>query len=245
MADLKVIPVIDILNGLVVHAVKGERSQYKPLQSSLVNSTQPMEVAKALHAWGFNELYIADLDAIIDCTNDFNTLNQIAQTGQTLMVDAGITSVDRAQKLLDSGVSKLIVGTETLESMAFVEEAVKHFGGDSVVVSLDLKNGKLLAKEGFDGSGNPLSLVQKFEDMGVEGVIVLDLARVGSGLGVDTALIEEMIEETMVDVYVGGGVRGMDDLVELRSLGVEGVLVATALHSGKISIADLKKEGFL
>jgi phosphoribosylformimino-5-aminoimidazole carboxamide ribotide isomerase len=161
------------------------------------------------------------------------------------MVDAGITNIDRAEKLLDSGVSKLIVGTETLQTTAFVEEAVKRFGGDHVIISLDMKNGILLTKDGFDWSGDPLSLVQKFEDMGVEGVIVLDLARVGSGLGVDTALIEELIEETMVDVYVGGGVRGMADLVELRSLGVEGVLVATALHNGKISIEDLKKEGFL
>lgn len=244
-ADLKVIPVIDILNSLVVHAVKGERSQYKPLQSSIIDSAQPLEVAKALQALGFKELYVADLDAIISCTSDFGILNQIAQTGLTLLVDAGITSVDRAQKLFGSGVSKLIVGTETLQTTAFVEEALKGFGGDRVVISLDLKNGKLLAKEGFDGSGDPLSLVQKFEDMGVEEVIVLDLARVGSGLGVDTAFIGELIEETTVDVYVGGGVRGLDDLVELRSLGVAGALVATALHNGKITIEGLKKEGFL
>ena len=67
------------------------------------------------------------------------------------MVDAGVTSIERAQKLLDSGVSKLIIGTETLQSKNFVAQAVEIFGSDRVVVSLDLKGDKILVKLGFDG----------------------------------------------------------------------------------------------
>ena len=243
---LKVVPVIDVLNGVVVHAVRGKRSEYKPLDSILFKSVEPVEVAKAFRNIGFGELYVADLDAIIDCSSDFQTLKNIAdETELKLMVDAGVTSIERAQKLLDSGVSKLIIGTETLQKKSFVAEAVKLFGSERVVVSLDLKGNKILVKMGFDGCNDPMCLMREFKKMGVSQVIVLDLARVGSGEGVNVDFLKKVIAEEGVDVYVGGGVRDIDDLVALKNLGVSGVLVATALHMGKISIDTLKQHGLL
>ena len=243
---MKVIPVIDILNGKAVHAVKGQRRNYQPLESILFKSVEPLEVAKGFKALGFTELYVADLDAIVDCSADFEVFKHIAgETGLRLMVDAGVTNMERAQKLLGKGVSKLIVGTETLQSKKFVEQAVDIFGGDRVVVSLDLKGNKTIVKLGFDGCSDPISLLKDFKSMGVSQVIVLDLTRVGSGEGVNTGFLKQVIEEVGVEVYVGGGVRGIADLVELRNLGISGALVATSLHTGKISVAQLKQEGFL
>lgn len=243
---MKVIPVIDVLNGIVVHAVRGKRQEYKPLQSTLTTSTDPIEVAKALKNLSFTELYVADLDAIIDCASNFQTLKRMAdETGLKLMVDAGVTSLDRARKLLGSGVSKLIVGTETLESKSFVAEAVRQFGSDRVVVSLDLKGEKVLTKAGFDGSHDAMALLAEFKVLGVSQVIVLDLLRVGSGEGVNVDFLKRVMAEVGVTVYCGGGVRSIDDLLELRKLGVAGALIATALHSGKISVLDLKRAGFL
>ena len=98
---MKVIPVIDILNGIVVHAVRGKRSEYKPLESILFKSVEPVEVAKAFKTLGFSELYVADLDAIIDCSTNFEVFKHMAEeTGLHLMVDAGVTNIERAQKLL-------------------------------------------------------------------------------------------------------------------------------------------------
>ena len=77
--NLKVIPVIDILNGVAVHAIRGERSNYKPLQSSLFKSADPVDVAGVFKTLGFRELYVADLDAIIDCSNDFHTLKGVQE----------------------------------------------------------------------------------------------------------------------------------------------------------------------
>jgi phosphoribosylformimino-5-aminoimidazole carboxamide ribotide isomerase len=189
---------------------------------------------------------VADLDAIIDCSSHFQPLRSIAdETGLKVMVDAGVTSVPRAQKLLASGVSKLIIGTETLQSKKFVEQAVEIFGSDRVVVSLDLKGDKILVKMGFDGCLNLICLLQDFKQMGITQIIVLDLLRIGSNEGVNTDFIKKVIAEVGVDVYVGGGVRDINDLTELRNIGVSGVLIASALHTGKISIDDLKREGFL
>jgi phosphoribosylformimino-5-aminoimidazole carboxamide ribotide isomerase len=243
---LKVIPVIDILNGQLVHAVRGKRNEYQPLQSILTQSLKPKEVAQTLRKLGFCDLYIADLDAIIDCSTNFQPFKQIAeQTSLKLMIDAGITSIERAKKLLSSGVSKLIVGTETLTSKSFVAEAVKLFGSERVMVSLDLKGEKVLVTMGFDGCKSSLCLLQDFKKMGVSQVIILDLTRIGSGEGVNVDFLRKVREEIGVAVYAGGGVRNITDLVELRNLGISGALVGTALHTGKISIKELKQAGFL
>jgi phosphoribosylformimino-5-aminoimidazole carboxamide ribotide isomerase len=243
---LKVVPVIDILNGAVVHAVKGRRSEYKPLESVLTKSTDPIGVAEAFKTLGFSELYIADLDAIIDCRDDFAQIRQISEkTGFSLLVDAGVTGIERAHKLMKTGVVKLIIGTETLKSKAFVAEALQHFGSDHVVVSLDLKEGKVLAQPSFIGPTEPMQLLREFKNMGVRQVIVLDLSRVGSGEGVDIEFLKEAIAKTGLEVYVGGGVRDITDLIELREIGVSGALIATSLHTGEIVIADLKREGFV
>jgi phosphoribosylformimino-5-aminoimidazole carboxamide ribotide isomerase len=243
---LKVIPVIDVLNGIVVHAVRGKRREYQPLQSTLCSSVEPLEVAEAFRKLGFSELYIADLDAITGGEGNFQVLNRIVdETGLKLMVDAGITDIERAQKLLNSQVSKVIIGTETLQSKSFVGEAVRLFGSARVVVSLDLKGDKVLVRLGFAGCKNPMCLLREFNEMGVSQVIVLDLARVGSGEGVNVDFLKKVIGDLGVDVYVGGGVRDIKDLIELNSLGVSGVLVASALHSGKISIRELRHAGLL
>jgi phosphoribosylformimino-5-aminoimidazole carboxamide ribotide isomerase len=243
---LKVIPVIDVLDKIVVHAVRGIRKEYQPLQSVITKSFEPSVVALTFKNFGFSDLYVADLDAIIDCSTDFNILNTIGdKTDIKLMVDAGVTSIERAQKLLDSGVSKLIIGTETLQKESFVSDAVRLFGSERVVVSLDLKGNKILAKFGFDGCIDPFCLLRQFKEMGVSQIIVLDLLRVGSGEGVNVDFLKKVIAEVGIDVYVGGGVRDINDLVELKNLGVSGALVATALHTGKISIDQLKQKNLL
>jgi phosphoribosylformimino-5-aminoimidazole carboxamide ribotide isomerase len=243
---LKVIPVIDVLDKIVVHAVRGIRKEYQPLQSVITKSFEPSVVALTFKNFGFSDLYVADLDAIIDCSTDFNILNTIGdKTDIKLMVDAGVTSIERAQKLLDSGVSKLIIGTETLQKESFVSDAVRLFGSGRVVVSLDLKGNKILAKFGFDGCIDPFCLLRQFKEMGVSQIIVLDLLRVGSGEGVNVDFLKKVIAEVGIDVYVGGGVRDINDLVELKNLGVSGALVATALHTGKISIDQLKQKNLL
>jgi len=243
---LKVIPVIDVLNEIVVHAFRGIRKEYQPLQSVLTKSVEPSEVAMTFKNIGFSDLYVADLDAIIDCSTDFNILKKLSdETDIKLMVDAGVTSIERAQKLLDSGVSKLIIGTETLQKKSFVADAIKLFGTERVVVSLDLKGKKILVKLGFDGCSDPFCLLRQFKEMGVSQMIVLDLLRVGSGEGVNVDFLKNLIEEVGIEVYVGGGVRDINDLVELKNLGVSGALVASALHTGKISIDQLKQEDLL
>jgi phosphoribosylformimino-5-aminoimidazole carboxamide ribotide isomerase len=235
---------MDILNGVAVHAVKGVRKEYKPLKSVLCESADPLAVAKAFQKLGFKELYIADLNAITGNHDNFKVLERIAlETGLQLMVDAGVNDIRIAKEVIQHGVSKVIVGTETLTSVGFVEEAISHFGPKRVIVSIDMKNGQLLSKLDPREFSDPIDVLRRFQRVGLTQAILLDLARVGGNEGVDLAFLKRVVEGVDLKVFVGGGVRDINDLVKLKELGVFGVLLATALHSGKIKVADFRLVG--
>ena len=243
---MKIIPVIDVLGGMVVHAVRGRRKEYQPLKSNLCASTDPMDVAAALKALGFGELYVADLDAITGGQANFSIFKNIAdKTGLELMVDAGIDTLKKAERVLENHVSKVIIGTETLPSTSLVAEAVRLFGSKKIMVSLDLMGDRVISGFELGTLKDPVALLRAFQVAGVSQIIVLDLARVGSGEGVNVPFLREVLRNIKANVYVGGGVRNVKDLVELKGVGVFGVLVATALHSGKISLKELKQAGLL
>jgi phosphoribosylformimino-5-aminoimidazole carboxamide ribotide isomerase len=244
--EMKIIPVMDLLDGVVVHAVRGVRSEYKPLRSVLCASAEPLDVAFTFKALGFGELYVADLDAIMGKRADFSILKQIVDaTGLSLMVDAGVANLERAEKLLMSRVSKVVIGTETLPSIGFVGEAIKVLRSDRVVVSLDLRGEKVCSGFELGRFSDLVSLLLEFQRMGVDQTIVLDLARVGSEAGVNMPILKKVLRSVSGRVYVGGGVRDVKDLVELKNVGVFGVLVATALHLGRISLEELRHAEFL
>jgi phosphoribosylformimino-5-aminoimidazole carboxamide ribotide isomerase len=243
---VKIIPVIDVLGGRVVHAVRGRRKEYQPLKSTLCASTDPVDVAAALKALGFGELYVADLDAITRGQANFSIFKNIAdKTGLGLMIDAGIDDLKKAKRVLESHVSKVIIGTETLPSASLVAEAIGLFGREKVMVSLDLMGNRVISGFELGAFKDPVALLREFQEAGVSQIIVLDLCRVGSGEGVNVPFLREVLRNIKANVYVGGGVRDVKDLVALKDIGVFGVLVATALHSGKISLKELKQAGLL
>jgi phosphoribosylformimino-5-aminoimidazole carboxamide ribotide isomerase len=243
---MKVIPVIDVLNGVAVHGIRGERERYQPLKSILCSSADPLDIALTFESLGFSSLYLADLDAILGKSANFNIYRQImTQTGLDLMVDAGIADITKASKVVATEVSKIVVGSETLESLDFLSQPVKAFGKDKVVVSIDLKEGKLLSASEAIASMDAVSFAQELKKIGINQIILLDLNRVGTEHGINLALLRSVLEKTEVEVLVGGGIGSLQELEELRKLGVSGALVATVLHNGKLTVDKLKSTSFL
>jgi phosphoribosylformimino-5-aminoimidazole carboxamide ribotide isomerase len=246
MHHLKIIPVIDILKGIAVHAVRGQREKYQPLKSVLLGSADPIDVGVRLRGLGFRDCYVADLDAITGGHPDFSLIKRLADKSDLeLMVDAGVNSLAMAKKLFDYEVSSVIIGTETLSDIKFVAEAVAAFGAEKIMVSLDLMGSHVLGRVELGSVADPGALLQEFRKMDVSQFIVLDLTRVGSGEGVNTSLLSRMLRGVKANFFVGGGVRDIGDLQKLKDLGVSGVLIATALHSGKISSVELKQAGLM
>ncbi|HZI21059.1 MAG TPA: HisA/HisF-related TIM barrel protein, partial [Gemmatimonadales bacterium] len=160
--------------------------------------------------------------------------------GGGLWVDAGVNDARRAAELTALGAARVVVGLETLPAFTALATVIGAIGGERVVFSLDLRDGVPLARPGARLGGAPVDLARAAVDAGVTSLLVLDLARVGSGRGVDPGLVRALRHaHPTVELLAGGGVGGASDLARLAYLGVDGVLVATALHDGRIQRADI------
>jgi phosphoribosylformimino-5-aminoimidazole carboxamide ribotide isomerase len=243
---MRIIPVIDLLNGQAVHAIKGERKQYKPVKSVLCNSSEPLIVAEAFHIQlGFSEIYVADLDAIQSSgqIDHKEILSGLVRMGKMhIMLDAGISTVENARKWLDAGVQKIVIGSETLPTWNAIRTIPEGLDRKRLVFSLDLRAGKIQSSCPVLSSMEPLEAMEYLDSAGWKEVILLDLARVGSGEGLDTVLIKEIRSNfPEIQLFAGGGIATIDELLQLKSLGITGVLLATALHKGTIQQSQLPR----
>nr|MDO8133100.1 HisA/HisF-related TIM barrel protein [Candidatus Njordarchaeum guaymaensis] len=239
---MRIIPVVDLLGGLVVHAKKGDRNKYQPIRSVLSPTAEPVEVVKAFHReFKFKELYVADLDAIQGKGIAVEDIRRISEaTPMELMVDAGVNNIEAAHVVREAGASEIIIATETLEDLNTLPEIIRDMGSSKIISSLDMKYGEVLSKSPRLRNLSPVKAAKTIEEMGASQLIVLELTRVGSELGVDRTLVKSIVSKIRIPVLTGGGVRNINDLTELNEMGVSGALVATSLHTGSITARDLR-----
>lgn len=245
---MELIPVLDLMRGVAVHARGGARQQYRPVQSKLLagSAGYPVALARVYRAkLGATSCYVADLDAIDGGPPQNDLIRALASPivgfGPGLMVDAAVTAPETALGLVAEGASKVIVGLETLSGLADLRKIVQGVGGERVIFSLDLKDGKPIHR-GLERIANRdnvgLELGARAAEAGCAGVLVLDISAVGSAAGPRSLdLIDAFKRLLGVRVYSGGGVRSEDDLRILESAGCDAVLVGTALHDGAITKA--------
>jgi phosphoribosyl isomerase A len=144
-----------------------------------------------------------------------------------VMVDAGVSEPERARALLDLGVDRVVVGTETLADADALDRL------PDAVLSVDLRDGRTLSPEPRLAGLPALDALALLHHARLCEVIVLDLARVGTGAGPDVASIAELHAAFPdLELLAGGGVRDAEDLRALADAGAAGALVATALHRG-------------
>ena len=240
---MRVIPVLDLMGGRAVHARRGERHRYEPVCSRLAApSGDAVALARAYRdVLALDDLYIADLDAIAGGEPDRPLLQSIAALGARVLVDAGVTSPERAGQVIEDGAAAVVVGLETLGSFEALASILHTVGEGRVVFSLDLRDGEPVGRVGATNPGSPLDMVRHALDAGARAVIVLDLARVGTGAGIDLTLVRE-IRHTFpeLELLAGGGVQGREELERLADAGCDGVLVASALHDGRLGANDLE-----
>ena len=219
-----IIPVIDIKDGIAVSAKAGNRDEYMPLKSTIVDSSDPVDVAKAYKKIGFTEFYIADLDGILHAKPNIDLLEEMSGMGR-LMVDIGIRSKDDLEILNGiNGINAItpIIGTETMQSPDLLE--------NNCILSIDTKNGELLSRTGIT--------IRELIDLiknGVyehERIIILDLKRAGMGLGPNFELCDLLARKlTGMKLIYGCGIRGAEDIMALNRANIPDVLVGSMIHS--------------
>ncbi|RQW77169.1 MAG: nickel transporter [Methanothrix sp.] len=225
---MRCIFVLDILNGAVVHAVRGERKRYEPIDRSsrIVSTSQPLRILEELKP---REIYVADLNRLMREGDNWATIEAISAKTKT-MADIGISDIEDLNKLPDA-VSP-ILGTETASLGLIKEAALKR----KIVVSIDMKGGNVLARDPLLTGLAPLQVLQVLNDLPLEAVILLEMSRVGTSSGLDLEFLEKAAAQSKHPLILGGGVKGEEDLLALEGMGFSGALVATAVHNGKIPL---------
>jgi phosphoribosylformimino-5-aminoimidazole carboxamide ribotide isomerase len=238
---MKLLPVIDVMQGQVVRGVAGQRDQYRPIVSRLTRSTAPRDVGAAFREhFGFDMLYLADLDAIAGGPPALRLYQELRDDGFRLWVDAGLRDAAGAAPLVAGGVDSIIAGLETLAGPEELTALVERCGAERIVLSVDLKAGVPLGHVAAWGTSNPLGIAEQAVKSGVARLLVLDLACVGVGQGVGTEALCREIRDRWpgLEISTGGGIRGSEDLNRLDTAGVNYVLTASALHDGALKPAS-------
>jgi len=238
---MRVIPVIDLKGGVAVHAIRGERERYRPLRSGIAEGSDPLHLTRAMRErFGLDELYVADLDAIGGGPGSADVVAALAREGR-VMVDAGTAAATAVARLLELGVARVVIGTESLPGAEAFRRLRAELPDAPLVLSLDLRRGRLVSPDPALSGIGALDALGRFTEAGAREAIVLDLTRVGSGEGPDVALLGELHARFPdVELLAGGGVRDAADLRALAGAGTSGALVATALHGGAIGAEELR-----
>jgi phosphoribosylformimino-5-aminoimidazole carboxamide ribotide isomerase len=235
-----VIPVIDLKCGVAVHAVRGDRERYRPLRSRIAEGSDPVLISRAARErFGLDEVYVADLDAIGGGPGSSDVVAALAREGR-VMVDAGAVTATDVARLLELGVARVVIGTESLPGAEAFRRLRAELPDAPLVLSLDLRRGRLLSPDPDLGGIAAVDALARLAEAGAREAIVLDLMRVGSGEGPDVTLLGELHARFPdVELLAGGGVRNAADLRALAGAGSSGALLATALHDGAIGAEEL------
>ena len=231
---MELIPVIDLMRGQVVRAVRGDRQAYQPIVSRLCAGSEPLALARALcdHC-ATDRLYVADLDALLGGPAHAEVLRGLLHglPRLELWLDAGFSgraSADALRERLgaDAGRVVPVFGSESIASRdaldrLFASPAARR----GAVLSLDRRDGRRLDAAGcWDAP-------QRWP----ERVIVMTLERVGADAGPDLETLAAVRALAPAAHVVGaGGVRDAADLARAAAAGAGAWLVASALHDGRL-----------
>lgn len=230
---MKIIPVIDLMQGQVVRALGGERHQYRPIESGLCAGSNALDIACALlELYPFPALYIADIDAIQKNGGNAAVIEKLHQRFPRLelWVDSGIADVSGFNAWQEQCLGHAVIGSESVPEAELLSAICTS--GDALypLLSLDFKGVR------FHGEQRLLN----DPELWPEHVIVMMLARVGSLRGPDFDQLSELSRRAPhKKLYAAGGIRGTRDLAHLAHAGAYGALLASALHQRLISASDL------
>ena len=229
---LEIIPVLDLMNSVAVSGKSGNRATYTPLQTIYASSSDPVEIANSLKRANAKEMYIADLDLIE--RNGNHNIFKIKEVNTILpvIVDVGVDNLETFEFMLDYAY-KIIVATETLESIEELEKIFEKYPKERIIVSVDVKDNELYTKHmdlDLEGFKEVLRRIDPNE------IILLDISSVGTDAGFNKELLDKF-EEFKDKIILGGGIT-KDEIPLINEMGIKKALVGTALHKGEINISN-------
>lgn len=229
-----VLPAIDIQAGNCVRLLKGDFATVHKVAEN------PMDTAAGFRKAGASWIHMVDLDG----AKNGSTVNTqlfvkiAASCGLKVELGGGIRSMETIAYYLESGISRVILGSVAVKNPSLVREAVNKFG-DHIAVGIDAKNGKV-ATEGWLDTSNVdyLDLAKKMEQAGVKTIIYTDIAKDGTLQGANLEQLAKINEAVSCNIIASGGVRNLDDINACKKMGLYGVICGKSIYSGSLSLKE-------
>lgn len=227
-------PAIDLFEGKAVRLFKGDYAQMT------VYSDHPEEIAKDFTACGATHVHLVDLEgARSGGTPNLPAVLKIREsTGLFCEIGGGIRSMEVADRYLDAGLDRVILGTAAVENEDFLRAAVeKH--GNRIAVGADIRDGFVAVRGWTEQSGITLeAFCEKMQEIGVATVICTDISRDGAMRGTNREMYRMLSERFRLQITASGGVSSLADVESLRKMNLYGAIIGKAYYTGDI---DLKK----
>lgn len=233
---MKVLAAIDIMNGDVVRLTKGDQLTKK------VYSNDPIQVAKKWAKDGADMLHIVDLDAAFG--NESSNLSIISEILDSvnipIQIGGGIRNTEIFEKIVKMGFSKIVVGTMAYRNVNELRLLSKNYG-DKIVISLDEINGKVMI-EGWKSSSDYKveDAINKFNELGISNFLLTSIIKDGTLSGPDIVTLNSINTDRKSKIIASGGISSLVDVLRVRSIGCDSVILGKALYEERLDIKKVK-----
>lgn len=234
MIESEVWAAIDLRRGSVVSLRKG-----KPADG-LTWSDDPLAVANRWEREGATGLHVVDLDGAFGEGSNRKVVESISRSSKIpVQVGGGIRTVAQAKELLELGVARVILGTVAYDEPSVLSNALRTLGSERIVVAIDYKDDVIVTKGWTkESSLNIFEAINALENSEVTTVLATAVEFDGTALGPDVNMLRKIRASTRMKILASGGIRTLDDIRELRRIGIDGVIVGRALYEGKIRLQE-------
>lgn len=234
-----IFPAVDVMGGECVRLKKGEFNTVEKVYES------PLKAAEYFESCGASWLHTVDLDgAKTGRSQNFDCIKEVVNnTKMKVEIGGGIRNMDIAEKYINCGVSRIILGSAALSDPQFVKEAVKEYG-DKLAVGIDAKNGFVSVQGWCDTSDvNYIDFAKQMEDIGVKCIIFTDISRDGMLTGPNLEALKTLQEVVNVDITASGGIRDIGNIKDLADMNLYGAICGKSLYSGTLDLKEAIKVG--
>ena len=230
---LELLPAVDVAEGKAVRLTQGALG-------TETDFGDPVDAAADWARQGAEWIHLVDLDAAFGRGENRALLRRVITEvpGVKIELSGGIRDDASLESALESGATRVNLGTAALENPDWAASAIARFG-EQIAVGLDVRGETLAARGWTEEGGNLWDVLTRLEDAGCARYVVTDVTRDGMLNGPNLELLTAITEKTGKPVVASGGIASLDDLVALRSLvplGVEGAIVGKALYAQKFTL---------
>lgn len=229
-----VYPAIDVKDGRCVRLVQGQ------FNDVTVYSDNPVEMALKWESMGAQYLHVVDLDgARTGQPQNIAVISEMAvKLGIPLQLGGGIRTIEMIEITLCKGIQRVILGTSAVKDQNLVKKAIETFE-NNVAIGIDAKDG-MVAIEGWAKTSEftAVGFAKKMEDLGARTIIFTDISKDGMLAGPNLKAMEEMVRAVDMEIIASGGVSTVEDIKNLKEIGVHGVIIGKALYTGDIDLRE-------